>query len=196
VSLHTHTHTHTHTHSKKPHADTHTHTAWMHTQTHTHTHTARMHTQTRTHARMHTQKHTLHECTRRRSHARTHTWGGACVLSQCSVGSLCVRWISVVFDHSNSFTENQETFHSAIYSKQLKTDQNSLSTNRKHLQHTVRGTACRLTRHLALCGYVTGLYCVLLYITHWSLQCSSFHFHHYIITLFFTSSVYIDIVLS
>lgn len=139
---------------------------------------------------------------RRGESAHTHScgWGGACVLSQCSVGSLGVRWISVVFDHSNSFTENQEAFHSAVYSNPLKTDQNSLSTNRKHLQYTIRGTACQLTRHLALCGYITGLYCVLLYITHWSLQCSSFHVHHIITIFLHLQCVYrycslIDIVL-
>lgn len=52
----------------------------------------------------------------------------------CSLGSLCVISISVVFDLTNHLTEKQEMVHLSFYAKQLKTDQNSLSAYRKHLQ--------------------------------------------------------------
>lgn len=55
-------------------------------------------------------------------------------LRLCSLGSLCVISISVLFDLANRLTENQEMVHSAFYAKQLKSDQNSLPAYLKHLQ--------------------------------------------------------------
>lgn len=72
--------------------------------------------------------------------ARIHTLKHSCGWSRClvdlrlcSLGSLCVISISVIFDLTNHLTENQEMVHSALYAKQLKTDQNSLSAYLKHL---------------------------------------------------------------
>ena len=55
-------------------------------------------------------------------------------LSLCSLGSLSVMSISVIFDLANHLTKKQEMVHSSFYTKQLKTDQNSLSAYRKRLQ--------------------------------------------------------------
>lgn len=80
-------------------------------------------------------------CTHKHTHAHIRTPRHSCGWSRClvdlrlcSLGSLCVISISVVFDLANRLTENQEMVHSAIYAKQLKTDQNSLSAYLKHLQ--------------------------------------------------------------
>lgn len=82
-------------------------------------------------------------------HSLKHSCGWSRCLADlklCSLGSLCVISISVVFDLANNLTEKQEMVHSSFYAKQLKTDQNSLSVYRKsrHLPNTVPGSKkCR-----------------------------------------------------
>lgn len=76
------------------------------------------------------------------THTHRHSCGWSRCLADlrlCSLGSLCVISISVVFDLANNLTEEQEMVHSSFYAKQLETDQNSfsdqnsLSVYRKHL---------------------------------------------------------------
>lgn len=82
-------------------------------------------------------------------------------LRLCSLGSLCVISISVLFDLTNHLTEKQEMVHSAFYAKQLKTDQNSLSAYLKHLHKSKRLPNAASERYKCCTGpSVSGRVCL------------------------------------